>query len=74
MKYHDSIKKAAQIMTLSVNQLKQWQLAVTPINYAVCYEYIKKSNTNLVESINRQQLLKQHLSAFLWKSSTKSTY
>ncbi len=58
-------------MTLSVNQLKQWQLAVTPINYAVCYEYIKKSNTNLVESINRQQLLKQHLSAFFMEELYK---
>lgn len=71
MKYHDSIEKANQVMTLSVKQLKQWQLAINPINYAVCYEYIKNTNTVLVESINRQQLLKQKLSNFFMEELYK---
>jgi len=40
MKYHDSIKQAERKMLLVSQQLQKWQLAPTPINYAVCYEFI----------------------------------
>ena len=60
MKYHDSIKTADNIMVLAVAQLKKWQLAINPINYAVTYEYYKKNNAYLIELID-QELTRDNL-------------
>lgn len=54
MKYHDSIKAADNIMVLAVAQLKKWQLAINPINYAVTYEYYKKNNPHLIDLIEQE--------------------
>lgn len=74
VKYHDSIKQANQIMALAVAQLKKWRLSVTPINYAVSYEYCKNKKPILTASIRglflsgkkidgffMEQLYKEHL-------------
>ena len=41
-------------MALTIEQLTQWQLAATPINYAVCYEYNSQKNPALSSSIHNQ--------------------
>ncbi|OKY27042.1 hypothetical protein BI291_10440 [Thalassotalea sp. PP2-459] len=56
LQYHDSIKKAEQTSTLTIKQLQQWHLPASPINYAICYEYIIGKNPTL------NQQIKQHLS------------
>jgi len=74
VKYHDSIKQANKIMVQAVAQLNQWRLSVTPINYAVSYEYCKNKKPILTASIKRlllsgktidgffmEQLYKEHL-------------
>ncbi len=71
MKYHDSIKEADEIMTVSVNQLKQWCLPVTPINYAVSYEYHKKSNKLLIKNIQNQLAITEHLDCFFMEAIFK---
>jgi diguanylate cyclase len=55
MRYHDSIKTAQSRNTLALKQLKLWHLAPTPINYAVCYEYIIGDNQQIIS------VIKQHL-------------
>jgi diguanylate cyclase len=54
MKYHDSIKQAEQKMNMAVKQLQRWYLPVSPINYAVSYEYINKKNIPLNTTIENQ--------------------
>jgi diguanylate cyclase len=54
MKYHDSIKQAEQKMSMAVKQLQRWYLPVSPINYAVSYEYINKKNIPLNTTIENQ--------------------
>ena len=54
MKYHDSITEADKKMTLSVKQLRQWNLPTTPINYAVSYEFITQKNSALNHAISSQ--------------------
>jgi diguanylate cyclase len=71
MKYHDSIKIADKIMVLAVAQLKKWQLAINPINYAVVYEYYKKSNLELTKSIEKELALNEFLSGFFMENLYK---
>ncbi|MGL1956674.1 MAG: diguanylate cyclase [Colwellia sp.] len=71
MKYHDSIEKSGEIMALSVAQLKQWCLPVDPINYAVSYEYCKKSKPRLVTSIAQQLLLGKGIDGFFMEELYK---
>jgi len=71
MKYHDSIKAADNIMVLAVAQLKKWQLAISPINYAVAYEYYKKNNTCLIELIEQELKLNDSLSNFFMENLYK---
>ncbi|OUR63029.1 hypothetical protein A9Q74_02130 [Colwellia sp. 39_35_sub15_T18] len=71
MKYHDSIKQADKTMILAVKQLKQWHLAVNPINYAVSYEYCKKNNPILVASIKRILLSGKAIDGFFMEQSYK---
>lgn len=71
MKYHDSIKAADNIMVLAVAQLKKWQLAINPINYAVTYEYYKKSNTFLITAIEQELKLHDCLSNFFMENLYK---
>jgi len=71
MKYHDSIKTADNIMVLAVAQLKKWQLAINPINYAVTYEYYKKNNTCLIELIEQELKLNDSLSNFFMENLYK---
>jgi diguanylate cyclase len=54
MKYHDSIRQAEQKMNMAVKQLQRWHLPVSPINYAVSYEYINKKNIPLNTTIENQ--------------------
>lgn len=72
MKYHDSIQEAEQVMALTVEQLKQWDLPVNPINYAVGYEYHKQNNLSLSKSINEQLLVSSKLDSFFMESLYKN--
>ncbi|GAA0811623.1 hypothetical protein GCM10009111_04370 [Colwellia asteriadis] len=73
MKYHDSIETADKIMRLVVAQLKKWQLAINPINYAVVYEYYKKSNAQLTAAIEKELLVNESLNGFFMENLYKET-
>jgi len=64
MKYHDSIEKAEQQMSMAVKKLQLWHLPASPINYAVSYEYITKKNTALNAAIESQLSLGKKLDDF----------
>jgi diguanylate cyclase len=64
MKYHDSIEQAELKMNMAVKQLQLWHLPVSPINYAVSYEYIKKKNVPLNAAIENQLGLGKKLDNF----------
>jgi len=74
VKYHDSIKQADKILSLSVKQLKQWQLAVNPINYAVSYEYCKQKNPILIASIKHFLLSGKKLDGFFMEQLYKEHF
>ncbi len=65
MKYHDSIKEADQKLTLTVKQLRIWNLAASPINYAVTYEYIHNKNSQLIQTIDHHVASGKSLDSFL---------
>ncbi len=71
MKYHDSINEAEQLMALCVEQLKQWCLPISPINYAVCYEYQQRCNNSLVQQVEQQITNKGKLDGFFMESVFK---
>ena len=54
MKYHDSIEQAELKMIMAVKKLQLWHLPVSPINYAISYEYVNKKNVPLNTSIENQ--------------------
>lgn len=58
-------------MSLAVKQLKQWHLAVSPINYSVSYEYCKNNNPILVASIKRLLLSGKALDGFFMEQLYK---
>lgn len=64
MKYNDSIPQADNKMVMSVKQLQLWRVAATPINYAVSYEYISRSNTPLIKAIKEHIKLNTKLDNF----------
>lgn len=64
VKYHDSIKQADERMALSVNQLQMWQLAASPINYAVSYDYIIGKNIQLNTAIEQHIISGKSLDNF----------
>jgi diguanylate cyclase len=74
VKYHDSITQANKAMTLSVAQLNQWNLPVNPINYAVSYEYCKKTNPLLIASIKRLLLSGKGLDSFFMEQLFKDFF
>jgi len=61
-------------MTLSVAQLKQWNLPVNPINYAVSYEYCKKNNPLLIANIKRLLLSGKGLDSFFMEQLYKDFF
>ncbi len=64
MKYHDSIEQAELKMNMAVKKLLLWHLPVSPINYAVSYEYINKKNLPLNAAIENQLSLGKKLDNF----------
>jgi len=64
MKYHDSIEQADLKMNIAVKKLQQWSLPVSPINYAVSYEYVNQKNTPLNTAIENQLALGKNLDNF----------
>jgi len=64
LKYHDSIKQADQKLALAIKQLQLWHLPASPINYAVCYEYVNNKNTLLITQIKQQISLGKNLDQF----------
>ncbi len=64
MKYNDSITQANRKMSLSVALLQQWRLPADPINFAICYAYISKTNKTLIKAINQQLKLNKPLDEF----------
>ena len=67
MKYHDSIEQAEKKSSLAIKQLQQWQLAATPINYAVSYEFINNKNPKLKKLIEQHLALGKRLDNFLFE-------
>ncbi len=61
-------------MVLAVKQLKQWHLAVNPINYSVSYEYCKKNNPILVAGIKRILLSGKALDGFFMEQLYKEHF
>jgi diguanylate cyclase len=64
MKYHDSIEQAELKMIMAVKKLQLWHLPVSPINYAISYEYVNKKNVPLNTSIENQLELGKKLDDF----------
>ena len=64
VKHHDSIAQAEQKLVLATEQLQNWQLPATPINYAVCYEYITGKNATLIAMIKQELTEKSVLNNF----------
>lgn len=58
-------------MTLAVAQLNQWNLPVSPINYAVSYEYCKSNNPLLTANIKRLLLSGRGLDSFFMEQLYK---
>lgn len=58
-------------MTLAVQLLRQWNLAINPINYAVSYEYCKNDKPMLVASIKRLLLSGKALDGFFMEQIYK---
>jgi diguanylate cyclase len=71
VKYHDSIKQANKTMTLAVAQLNQWRLPVSPINYAVSYEYCKNKRPILTASIKHLLLSGKNIDGFFMEQLYK---
>lgn len=61
-------------MTKAVAQLKQWNLPVNPINYAVSYEYIKNNNPLLIANIKRLLLSGKTLDGFFMEQLYKDYF
>lgn len=72
MKYHDSIKEADHKLSLSIKQMRLWNIPATPINYAVSYEYIKNKNKALNEAIEQQLFAGKELDGFYLEELYKS--
>jgi diguanylate cyclase len=64
MKYHDSIEQAELKMHMAVKKLLLWHLPVSPINYAVSYEYVNNKNIPLNSVIEDQLGLGKKLDNF----------
>lgn len=64
MKYHDSVKEADQKLTLSVKQMRIWDVPASPINYAVAYEYVNNKKTELIKAIGQQLSAGKTLDSF----------
>jgi diguanylate cyclase len=64
MKYHDSIEQAELKMNMAVKKLLLWHLPVSPINYAVSYEYVNNKNIPLNTAIDNQLALGRKLDNF----------
>ncbi|WP_448213981.1 GGDEF domain-containing protein [Colwellia sp. MEBiC06753] len=65
MKHHDSMKQAEIKLAKTLKQLAQWQLAATPINYAISYEYISEKNTPLRTKIDQHLFSHKSLDNFI---------
>lgn len=64
MKYQDSLQAIKQLQSTALRQLKEWQLAVTPNNYAVSYEFAAQSNTALTTAIKYQLATGKRIDGF----------
>lgn len=51
-------------MALSVDLLQQWHMPVTPINFAVSYAYVSKSNKLLILAVDQHLELNKRLDEF----------
>lgn len=69
VKHHDSIAQAEQKLVLATEQLQNWNLPATPINYAVCYEYISGKNTTLIALVNQELAEKNSLDNFFMEDT-----
>ncbi|WP_448565725.1 GGDEF domain-containing protein [Thalassotalea ganghwensis] len=69
VKHHDSIAQAEQKLVLATEQLQSWNLPATPINYAVCYEYISGKNTTLIALVNQELAEKNSLDNFFMEDT-----
>jgi len=61
-------------MTQAVAQLNQWNLPVNPINYAVSYEYCKKSDPLLIANIKHLLLSGKGLDNFFMEQLYKDYF
>lgn len=65
MAYHDSIKDAEKLLTLAVKQLRLWNLATSPINYTLSYEYVNSKNHPLIQAIDQHITSGKELDNFI---------
>lgn len=72
MKYHDSVKEADHKLSLSIKQMRLWNIPATPINYAVSYEYIKDKNNVLNQAIEHQLFSGKELDGFFLEELYKA--
>ena len=67
MKYHDSYDDSKVKMQSAISLLDEYQLAYTPVNYAVAYEYISGLNKELVNALD-QYIANHNVDPFVMES------
>jgi len=54
MKYNEQDERTAEWMRLALSNMKQHEIAPTPANYSLWFEYVSGSNLALVEAIDHE--------------------
>jgi len=54
MKYQDTVKQADALLQKAIGMLKQMNLAASPVNYAVAYEYVAGDNKDLITLLDEE--------------------
>lgn len=54
MKYQDTLKQAEALLPKAISLLKQFNLAASPINYMVAYEYVAGNNKDLITLLDEE--------------------
>lgn len=54
MKYSEHEERIAEWMRLALSKMKQYEIAPTPANYALWFEYVSGTNLSLVEAVDNE--------------------
>ncbi len=52
MKYNESESESAQYLRMVVPMMARYKLSATPVNYAVCFEYVAETNQKLIRDVD----------------------